>query len=96
MLRGQIANQAGLVLQAAEEQLKVLLAQIQQRGCKEDFQPDSALMKDGQVGIYLLFMCYGPTKACSGLLAKQRWQHTDNRTTHLLSSTLWQECDICQ
>lgn len=56
MLRGQIANQAGLVLQAAEEQLKVLLAQIQQRGCKEDFQPDSALMKDGQVGIYLLFM----------------------------------------
>ncbi|DBB04825.1 hypothetical protein WJX82_007389 [Trebouxia sp. C0006] len=36
-------------LQAAEEQLKVLLAQIQQRGCKEDFQPDAALMKDGQV-----------------------------------------------
>lgn len=36
-------------LQAAEEQLKVLVAQIQLRGCKEDFQPDAALMKDGQV-----------------------------------------------
>ncbi|DBA83438.1 TPA: hypothetical protein ACH3X2_006375 [Trebouxia sp. C0005] len=50
-------------LQAAEEQLKVLLAQIQQRGCKEDFQPDAALMKDGQVAIYLFSMCYGPNKS---------------------------------
>ena len=37
--------------QAAEEQLKVLLAQIQLRGCKEEFQPDAALMKDGQVSL---------------------------------------------
>lgn len=29
--------------------MKVLLAQIQQRGCKEDFQPDLVLLKDGQV-----------------------------------------------
>lgn len=42
------------MLQAAEEQLKVLVAQIQQRGCKEDFQPDAALMKDGQVGSALM------------------------------------------
>ena len=38
----------------------MLLAQIQQRGCKEDFQPDAALMKDGQVGICLLLMWYAP------------------------------------
>jgi len=73
----------------------VLLAQIQQRGCKEDFQPDAALMKDGQVGNYLLFLCYGPPKARSGLLAKQRWTRTDRRRTDILFSTLWQECDIC-
>lgn len=37
------------LVQAAEEQLKALQAQIVQRGCKEDFQPDPALMKDGKV-----------------------------------------------
>ncbi|KAL3161552.1 hypothetical protein ABBQ32_010419 [Trebouxia sp. C0010 RCD-2024] len=36
-------------LQAAEEQLKALQAQIVQRGCKEDFQPDPELMKNGKV-----------------------------------------------
>lgn len=39
-------------LQAAEEQLKALQAQIVQRGCKEEFQPDPDLMKDGKVSIW--------------------------------------------
>lgn len=38
-------------LQAAEEQLKALQAQIVQRGCKEDFQPDPELMKNGKVSM---------------------------------------------
>ena len=45
-------------LQAAEEQLKALQAQIVQRGCKEEFQPDPTLMKDGKVGPVIAYMVF--------------------------------------
>lgn len=40
--------------------MKTLLAQIQQRGCKEDFQPDPALLKDGQVSLYCILLSLFP------------------------------------
>ena len=38
----------------------MLVAQIQLRGCKEDFQPDAALMKDGQVQFSQTDVIQGP------------------------------------
>lgn len=46
--------------------MKTLLAQIQQRGCKEEFQPDPVLLKDGQVEHCLCLACL---ESASGYLS---------------------------